>query len=292
MVLFFEPIFLPKIWGGQKLATLSPKSLTEPIGECWGISIHQEGMSKVQSGPHQGETLAGLWHDHPDWFGNPPWKTFPIQVKLIDAFDDLSIQVHPKGILPGEDMISQCECWIIIDRDPGTEVIIGHHAKTKAEFIDHTERMDYHHLIQRIPIEVGDFFFIEAGTLHAICKGTLLLEIKQSTDISYRFYDYERVEKGKKRPLQLRKAIANVTIPDEEIHREIIDAAFQVQVLEVHQPITIPNRHHGTFFVVIEGNLTIHNESASFGAFGFVTASDEDIVLEGNGKLVLIHLVS
>lgn len=291
MVLFFNPVFKETMWGGNKLETLFHYPAGKSCGECWGISAHQNGITTVKDGQYQGKNLMELWKDHRDLFGNYPSDEFPILVKIIDAFDDLSIQVHPNDQQAKlEGSLGKNECWYILDADPFTDIIIGHHAKNKAEFMSYVEHRDYHHLIQRLPIKKGDFFYIEAGTLHAICRGTLLLEVQQSSDITYRFYDYDRMYHGQKRELHLRKAINTVKIPDEEVKRELDHTTFDLEIKELNGKETMQNSPFGTFFVCLEGTGKLSDQEIKKGDFGFVTSSETNLELSGNTKMALITL--
>lgn len=291
MVLFFNPVFKETMWGGNKLETLFHYPAGKSCGECWGISAHQNGITTVKDGQYQGKNLMELWKDHRDLFGNYPSDEFPILVKIIDAFDDLSIQVHPNDQQAKlEGSLGKNECWYILDADPFTDIIIGHHAKNKAEFMSYVEHRDYHHLIQRLPIKKGDFFYIEAGTLHAICRGTLLLEVQQSSDITYRFYDYDRMYHGQKRELHLRKAINTVKIPDEEVKRELDHTTFDLEIKELNGKETMLNSPFGTFFVCLEGTGKLSDQEIKKGDFGFVTSNETNLELSGNIKMALITL--
>jgi len=291
MILFFSPIFKETLWGGSKLAKTFHYSTGNTTGECWGISAHSNGLTPVKNGLYFGKTLVDLWNNHRALFGNYPSTQFPILVKIIDAFDDLSIQVHPNDEQAKKvGALGKNECWYILDADPYTKIIIGHHAKTKGEFVEYIDHGDYHHLIQAFPISKGDSFYIEAGTLHAICKGTLLLEVQQSSDITYRFYDYDRIYHGEKRELHLREAMNTVKIPDELIKTELTSANFKVKIKDVDKSTTFKNSKYGTFFVCLEGQATIQNQDLKMGDFGFVSSDEQTFTVSENAKLAMITL--
>ncbi|MBU1144974.1 MAG: class I mannose-6-phosphate isomerase [Firmicutes bacterium] len=291
MVLFFNPIFKETIWGGNLLKTTFHYPTSEHTGECWGICAHPNGMSTIKNGEYSGKTLKEIWENHKSLFGNHPSKDFPILVKIIDASDDLSIQVHPNDKQAKKEHSSgKNECWYIIDTLPHNEIIIGHNAKTKAEFLTYLERQDFHHLIRSIEIKKGDFFYIEAGTLHAILRGTLLLEVQQSSDITYRFYDYDRLYHNKKRDLHVEKAISVTKIPDSGIKRSIDSNSFDFNVLDIDSSLTIKNNEYGSFFVCLNGNGFLQNEPIKKGDFGFITSDELDISFSAHLQIGLIHL--
>ncbi len=291
MILFFEPVFLETMWAGNRLNQLYHQESNTPIGECLGISTLDKGVSIVKNGVYKGMKLTTLWQDHRELFGYYPMDNFPILIKLIDAFDDLSIQVHPDHLhLTKEEFLPKNEYLYIIDCDPFTDIIIGHNAKNKSEFMHYIEKGDYHHLIRQVPIKKGDSFFIEAGTLHAICKGTFLLEVEHSSDVSYRFYDYDRQYHGEKRVLNVRKAMNSVKIPDQNITNEIKYSKFDVEIININSSIKIENKQFGIFFGILEGSIQLNDTSSTAGDFGFISVLEQDIVCHGYGTIAIIHL--
>ena len=137
-------------------------------------------------------------------------------MKIIDAKDDLSVQVHPNDeyAKDHEDSLGKTECWYVLQADEGTKMVMGHHAKTKEEFVKAIEEDDYENLLNSFEIQEGDFFYIPSGTLHAICSGSLIYEAQQSSDITYRVYDYHRKDKdGNERQLHVQQSIDVTNVP-------------------------------------------------------------------------------
>ncbi|KML36126.1 mannose-6-phosphate isomerase [Cytobacillus firmus] len=220
--IFLEPVFQEKIWGGTALNKIFGYDIpSSKTGECWAISGHANGSSIVKNGSFKGESLDRLWGKHPEVFGDHLGSNFPLLVKILDARENLSIQVHPddeyaKLYENGE--YGKTECWYVLDCHDNAEIVLGHNAKTKEELIHFIQRNEWDKLLKRVPIKRGDFFYVPSGTIHALCKDTLILEIQQSSDITYRLYDYDREDHlGNKRELHLRKAIEVVSIPQEGI---------------------------------------------------------------------------
>lgn len=215
--LFLKPVFQEKIWGGNKLHTVFGYDIpSDKVGECWAISAHPNGTCVVENGPYQGEKLDQLWQEHPELFGNPTTDVFPLLTKILDASDDLSVQVHPDDAygMKHEGELGKTECWYIIDAEPGAEIIYGHHAKTKDELKQMIESGDWEHLLRRIKVKKGDFFFVPSGTIHAIGKGIMILETQQSSDTTYRVYDYDRLDdQGHPRELHLQQSIDVTNVP-------------------------------------------------------------------------------
>lgn len=217
--IFFEPVFKEKIWGGTALQEIFNYDIfSNNTGECWGISAHPNGMTIVKNGKHKGKTLKTLWENNAELFGNVGGQEFPLLVKILDANQDLSIQVHPDDdyvLEQGLDGLGKTECWYILDCDKNAEIVYGHNANTKEEFITLVKEGKYNELFRRVKVKPGDFYFIPSGTVHALCRGTLVLEIQQSSDITYRIYDYDRKgTNGKKRELHLKDAMDVLTIPN------------------------------------------------------------------------------
>lgn len=219
-ILFIEPVFKSMVWGGNRLRTefgyLIPDDHT---GECWAISAHPKGDCTIKSGKFKGKKLSWLWDKHRHLFGNRTEEAFPLLVKIIDAKDDLSIQVHPDdeyAATKENGAFGKTECWYILDCKEDAKIIIGHNAKDKDELKNMIEQRRWNDLIKVRPIKKGDFFQIRPGTVHAIKEGTMLLETQQNSDITYRLYDYDRLDKGKPRRLHIEKSIDVITCPHED----------------------------------------------------------------------------
>ena len=211
-LVFPEPIFHEKIWGGRKLADDFGYRIPDgPIGECWAISAHPNGDCVIAEGAWEGKHLSELWDEHRELFGDLEGDRFPLLVKIIDAKDNLSVQVHPDDAYAGEHengSLGKRECWYVLAADPGTQIVIGQRAHDRAELAAMIEEGRWDDMLNLVPCNVGDFFPIEPGTVHAIQGGTLILETQQSSDVTYRVYDYDRVgDDGKPRPLHIEQSL-------------------------------------------------------------------------------------
>lgn len=223
-LLFVEPVFKDMIWGGTKLRSVFGYEIpSETTGECWAVSAHKNGDCRVAGGKYDGKLLSELWKEEPELFGHYPGDQFPLLVKIIDAKGDLSIQVHPDDAYAKEHengSLGKTECWYILDCEPGTDIVIGHHAKDHEEMEEMIRGERWNDFIRTIPVKKGDFFQIDPGCLHAIKGGTLILETQQSSDITYRVYDYGRLSNGKPRELHVEQSIDVIKAPFEETHCE------------------------------------------------------------------------
>ncbi|MFV0560627.1 MAG: mannose-6-phosphate isomerase, class I [Enterococcus sp.] len=215
--MFLKPVFQEKIWGGNRLRTVFDFDIpSDKIGEDWAISAHPHGVGVVENGEFKGQKLDELWANHKELFGNPTEPVFPLLIKILDAEDELSVQVHPDDAygMKHEGELGKTECWYIIDAEPGAEIIYGHHAKTREELADMIHEGRWDDLLKRVPVKKGDFFYVPSGTIHAIGKGIMILETQQSSDTTYRVYDYDRKDdQGNTRELHIQQSIDVTTVP-------------------------------------------------------------------------------
>lgn len=222
----FTPILKDKIWGGTKLKdVLNKESKSKLIGESWEISGVEGDISVVSNGFLAGNNLQELIEIYMgelvgdtiyDKFG----IEFPLLTKFIDAQDKLSIQVHPddKMAMERHNAFGKSEMWYVVDADEGADIIIGFNQKVdKAKYLDTFYKLKLPEILNNFKIKTGDSFFIPAGRIHAIMKGTLIAEIQQTSDITYRIYDWDRIdEKGNSRDLHIDLAIDAIDFKDTE----------------------------------------------------------------------------
>lgn len=212
-LLFLEPVIHNNIWGGRKLESEWGYTIPDgPVGEAWVIGAHPHGDCHVVAGPYAGWTLSRVWAEaHDQVFKGVAGDRFPLLVKIIDAEKDLSIQVHPDDAYAAvheAGSLGKCECWYVLDAEPGATIIVGQHAPDRAHFEAAVAAGAWDTLLNEIPIAAGDFFQIDPGTVHAIKGGTTILETQQSSDITYRVYDYDRPQAdGTLRPLHLAQSL-------------------------------------------------------------------------------------
>jgi mannose-6-phosphate isomerase class I len=216
-IIFLEPVFKSMIWGGTKLRTDFGYDIpSDHTGECWAVSAHKNGDCRIKNGEYEGKSLSWLWDNHRELFGNASGEVFPLLIKIIDAKNDLSIQVHPDDEYAKEHengSLGKTECWYILDCDENGQIVIGHNAADRQELKEMIAQKRWQELIRVQKIKRGDFFQINPGTVHAIKAGTMILETQQNSDITYRLYDYDRLENGKPRELHLEKSIDVITCP-------------------------------------------------------------------------------
>src|SRR6185503_16792476 len=217
----FQTIYKDKIWGGQKIRTYLHKDFGDlpNCGETWEISGVKSDVSVVADGPLKGERLDQLLETYQDelvgqkvyeHFGN----IFPLLIKFIDANEDLSIQVHPDDELAKKrhNSFGKTEMWYVVEADPGSTLIAGFNKELdQQEYLDKFNSGHLTDILNKEDVKSGDVFFLPAGRVHTIGKGLLIAEIQQTSDITYRIYDFDRVDdKGNKRELHVEEALAAI----------------------------------------------------------------------------------
>jgi len=291
MLLKFEPIALEKVWGGNNLKK-TYKIDKENIGEIWGISAHESYSNKIINTRFAGKTLRELFIKEKYLFGNLSVQEFPVLFKVIDAADDLSVQVHPQDeyALKHESSHGKDECWYILEtHSKNTEIIIGHHAKTKAELTHMIENNQYESLLNRFKIKPKDYFYIPSGKVHAICKNTTLLEVSQSSNVTYRLYDYNRLDKGKLRELHVEKSLDVILVPDTELKRVHDDKYFYFEVFDSKEDKEYKADVYGDYFYCIKGSGEINAEEVKAGDF-FMISSETVYQVKGSLKLARVRI--
>lgn len=284
-----------------------PNELT---GECWAISAHPNGQSIVKEGPYQEMTLGELWSAHPELFLSSS-PVFPLLIKILDASDDLSVQIHPDDQYAGiheNGELGKTECWYIIDAEPDATIIYGHEASTKQELERMVNDGDWDKLLTKIPVKQGDFFYVPSGTVHALGKGIVVLETQQSSDTTYRVYDYNRQDKsGNYRELHLEKAIDVTTTPQTfkqesyltterdgmKVTTFISNSFFTVEKWDVCGSDTLPALARYTLVSVISGGGSLHvqdNEySLSKGDHFILPVNFGPFTLDGELQFIISH---
>lgn len=310
--LFFEPIFQERIWGGTALKDVFGYPIpSNRTGECWTISGHPNGQSVVKNGTYAGKTLGELWDSNRELFGNMKGKVFPLLTKILDANADLSVQVHPDdeyANIHENGELGKTECWYVIDCKEGAELIIGHTAKTKEELEHKINEGKWDELLRRVPVKPGDFFYVPSGTIHALCEGILVLETQQSSDTTYRVYDYDRVDKnGKKRELHIEKSIAvtsvphvdpelNITVnkgPEVDITTFLQAEYFSVYKWDIHGQASFSQEQPFMLFSVLEGKgtLTVNGNvyEVTKGDHFLLPANVDEFSLAGELEMIVSH---
>lgn len=307
-IIFLEPVFKEMIWGGNKLKTdFGYEIPSDKTGECWAIAAHKNGDSRVAGGEFSGYTLSKLWNEHRELFGNLSGDVFPLLIKIIDAKDDLSIQVHPDDEYANKNengSLGKTECWYILDCDEGADIIVGHNAKSNEELNQMVKDGNWNDLLRKIPIKKGDFFQIDPGCLHAIRKGTVILETQQNSDITYRVYDYDRLSDGKPRELHTQKALDVITAPAKDalvdirtekgegfVREELYSCKYySVERIVVEKSIKIDQTHNFMNVSVVEGEGTVDGKEIKKGSHFLLPCGYGEAEFSGNLELIISYI--
>ncbi len=215
------------LWGGTRLKTEYGKQIgIEPLAETWECSVHPDGPSRVVNGEYAGISLDKVLEEHPEFMGIKvdAQRGFPILVKFIDADKDLSVQVHPDDEYAHihEKQNGKTEMWYVVDAKEGATLVCGFsHDVTSEKLREAVKEGSMTKHLQKVDVHKGDVFFISAGTVHAIGAGVLIAEIQENSNVTYRVYDYDRVDKnGKKRELHFNKALEVLNMKAEAAVRQ------------------------------------------------------------------------
>lgn len=312
MPLFLKPIFHEKIWGGSRLKEFGYDLPSDYIGEVWGISAHPNGKCEILNEPYRGQTLDQVWDEHRELFGDFPSQEFPLMTKIVDARESLSVHVHPDDAYAYENENGQygkSEYWYIIDAEEDAEIIYGLNTQSKETAIDKIDEADYDSLFNKVKVKAGEFYFIPAGTIHSIGAGVLVYETMQSSDVTYRVFDYDRAQdSGDKRELNQVKAKEVIEIANESINiptdTEIIENHKRTQLVSNDFFTIVKWNISGTLnymkpreFVLIsvlkgEGQVIIDGEVFDLvqGQNFILTSDDLDTIFEGQYELIVSYL--
>ncbi|WP_353990110.1 mannose-6-phosphate isomerase, class I [Pediococcus argentinicus] len=278
--LFLKPVLHEKIWGGDHLKTEFGYDIpSDHTGEAWAISAHKHGPATIINGEFAGLKLNELWDQHREQFGNAKGDVFPLLTKILDANDDLSVQVHPDDQYAAEHEheLGKTECWYVISAEPGAELYYGHNAKTREELAEWINNGEWNKLFRKVPVKAGEFYYVPSGTIHALGKEIMVLETQQSSDTTYRLYDFDRVDAttGEKRELHLKQSIDVTTVPhqDPKLNTEVSEVGDAKVTTFVQPPVS-------KYFTVAKVELA--NGSAEFNRQGLYTLVS---VLDGAGEL-------
>ncbi len=307
-MLVLQPVLKECVWGGDRLVKefgYAQCQKADGIGECWAVSAHKNGDCVIAEGSYQGKTLSWLYENHRELFGGFAAREFPLLVKIIDARTDLSIQVHPDDAYAMEHengSFGKTECWYIMDCPEDARLVIGHHARTREELKELIDQGRYEELIRLVPVKKGDFIQINPGTVHAITGGFLLLETQQSSDITYRVYDYGRLVNGKPRQLHIKQSEDVIRVPDcadqeavfhtQEIPENqmglLVDCDYyKVWKLSLSGEMKIDQKYPFLILSVLSGNGVIEGRPVKKGDHLLLPAGFGEVSLLGRMELIL-----
>jgi mannose-6-phosphate isomerase len=312
----FDPIFKYRIWGGNSLNSVLNKNTNEDkIGESWEISSIPESQSIIANGKWKGTTLNDLVYEFPiDILGfnsvSKFGEIFPLLFKFLDAQDDLSIQVHPNDELATQRHNSKgkTEMWYVVKAEPNSEIIVGFKPnQNKESYLKSLENNTILSILETFTVSKGDVFFLNAGTVHAIGKGLLIAEIQQMSDVTYRLYDYDRIDvTGNKRDLHTTEATDAINFKVVSAKKEytkqdnvstlLVDCPyFTTTFLHITNYLDyLVKPHSFTVWMLVEGSVEVEVDlqiySYSKGDTILFPASLNNFSVTGNASLLEIYI--
>ena len=305
----FTPLYMERVWGGRELERVYGRTLPDsdkPYGEAWEIVDREGEQSIVDQGPFAGTSLHELWTQHReeifgDGFDNH--SRFPILIKILDARDELSIQVHPPVHLAAElGGEPKTEMWFIADCDPGAKLYVGlKSGVTRADFEQAIADGSVADCVHAVSPKPGDSIFIASGRLHAIGAGFLIHEIQQNSDTTYRVFDWNRLGlDGKPRELHVAESLASINFNDFEpsMDQPIGDTLasceyFQTdrKIVRQGQPITNPQDDRFSIVSVVEGQLeSVAGRRYTKGSFLLIPRNSQPLKATEDSILLQITL--
>ncbi|GAA4040160.1 type I phosphomannose isomerase catalytic subunit [Flavobacterium chungnamense] len=274
----FQPILKDRIWGGTKLKDYLNKPISSEItGESWEISTVENDVSVIANGVFEGKSLNELINEFPEQvLGTNVYKKFgkqfPLLFKYLDARQDLSIQVHPNDELAAKrhNSFGKTEMWYVMQADENARLIVGFKENSsQKEYIENLENKTLIDILDTKKVKKGDVYFLETGTVHAIGAGTVIAEIQQTSDITYRLYDFDRVDaNGNTRDLHVDLAL-------DAINYDVVDAEKSYSKVENEANAIVDCPYFTTNFIPLDGSLEVVNDENSFLVYMCVEGSFE-----------------
>ena len=312
----FEPILKERIWGGEKLKTVLGKPIqSSTVGESWELSTVEGDVSVVANGELKGTSLMTLIDESPnEILGTAVYarfgKQFPLLFKYLDAREDLSIQVHPNDALAKErhNSFGKTEMWYIMQADEDARIIVGFKEKSNAEeYVANLKNKTLLSILDDVKVKSGDVFFLETGTVHAIGAGLVVAEIQQTSDITYRIYDFDRVDaQGNGRELHIDLALDAINYDKVDTYKNyskepntsntVVDCPyFTTNLIPLDGEVKV-NKNGETFtvYMCVEGafELAINGDvySCKKGDTVLVPAAIQSFVLNGKASFLEIYI--
>jgi mannose-6-phosphate isomerase len=266
----FNPILKERIWGGTKLRDYLNKPISSEItGESWEISTVENDVSVIANGFFEGKSLNELINEFPEQvLGTKVYekfgKQFPLLFKFLDAREDLSIQVHPNDELAAKrhNSFGKTEMWYVMQADVDARLIVGFKEKSsKKEYLENLENKTLIDILDTKKVKKGDVFFLETGTVHAIGAGTVIAEIQQTSDITYRLYDFDRVDaNGNTRELHVDLAL-------DAINYNVVQAEQKYLKNNNQSNAMVDCPYFTTNFIPLNGGMKFNKNDDSFTVF-------------------------
>ena len=297
------PIERPALWGGTLLKEYFHYPwFGQTGGQSWSFSGQPGASNMIENGPYRGKTLRELWQEVPELFRSR-YSELPVIISLVAPMEDLSIQIHPNAEVARAEgyAAGKNEAWYFLEAAEGGDIVYGHNAANERELRAMIAQDRWDALLDHLPVKKGDFVYLPAGMLHALRKGSIVYEIQQATDVTYRFFDYHRKDaQGRERPLHVEKAIAcvdfglsrkdahpprqTVTLSAGEMTTFVRNESFCVQRFTVHG--TQKLRFSGyQLFTIVGGSGTADDLPLEIG-LSFLLPAGDTVTLRGELTLM------
>ncbi|WP_310554536.1 type I phosphomannose isomerase catalytic subunit [Flavobacterium sp.] len=312
----FYPILKDRIWGGEKLKTFLHKPITSLItGESWEISTVENDISIVSNGFYSDSSLNELLSVYPkEVLGTDVYEKFgtqfPLLFKFLDAKQDLSIQVHPNDVLAKKrhNTFGKTEMWYVMQADEGSKIIVGFNENSSSEeYLHYLKNKSLTSILKEIPVKVGDVFFLETGTIHAIGAGIVVAEIQQTSDITYRVYDFDRKDaNGNERELHIDLALEAINYnttksqkhysKNTNVSNEIVDCPFfTINFIPLDGKYEcVKNENHFRVYMCVDGFFELEYNKVILkykkGDTLLIPAAMESFFMIGKGSLLEIYI--
>ena len=282
------------IWGGNKLRDYGKLTQSDRIAESWELSFYDGSESVIFYGKHNGQLLKDVVSEKELGTNISRFPFFPILIKFIDANDNLSIQVHPddKYGLKYENSFGKTEMWYVVEASTGAMLHIGFNKDTtKEEIKTRIEDNTLYYIMNHIEVKKGDCFFIPSGTIHAIGKGVVVCEIQENSNLTYRIYDYGRVDKnGKSRELHIDKALNVLNLKKSEIHniqtKILADCSYFKVIKENNLNQLVTDEKSFASITFLSGEGVINDIPYKKGDTFFIS-SNSDVTIFGDNEVII-----
>ena len=302
----FENLYYDKIWGGRDLEEFRTNLPQGDIGESWDIACHPNGTGIVANGELKGKSFTEIIEE----FGHSLVGTkvstekFPLLVKLINSREKLSVQVHPGDEYAKrvENEFGKTEAWYVVAAKPGAKLIVGTKNCDKAVFAKAIEEGKCEDYLNVIDVKKGDCFLINSGLVHAICEGLIIAEIQQNSDVTYRVYDYDRLQNGRPRELHIEKSIDVITVPAKSVEDSVTSALglpenrlnelyacgyYQIYKLDVNGTCSFAQNHPFLLMSVLEGSGIVNGQPVKKGDHFILPCGFGEVEMQGEMSLVV-----
>lgn len=304
-VLFFAAIARHAVWGNTLVKNyFGYHDMPNGTGQTWAFSTNAKGSNLCLTEPFKGISLHDLWWDHQELF-HREGKSFPVIISLVGPEENLSVQIHPNARRAAQIGCSmgKNEAWYFLDCIPDAEIVYGHNAENEKEFRQMAKKNQWNSLLRHLPVKKDDFVYTPAGTVHGVGRGCVTYEIQQSTDITYRLYDYHRLDTdGKERPINFEEGVCCITsypqkykeLPPSVVKSEdggdetvlISNDSFTVTRIRVHGNYSFHDENY-QLATAVKGTGKVNSITISIGD-SFLIPCNEPVVFEGNDLMIMM----